>query len=86
MPRFASMIIEGMQQQGHTVESWTVRPFFYKLPVPQRFKKWLGYVDQFIIFPLQVKARIKKLPPETLFVFPSCANAAHQDENMPSYF
>ena len=69
MPRFASMIIEGMQQQGHTVESWTARPLFYKLPVPQRFKKWLGYVDQFIVFPLQVKARIKKLSPETLFVF-----------------
>ena len=69
MPRFASMIIEGMQQQGHTVESWTARPFFYKLSVPQRFKKWLGYVDQFIVFPLQVKARIKKLNPETLFVF-----------------
>ena len=34
MPRFASMIIEGMQQQGHTVESWTARPLFYKLPVP----------------------------------------------------
>jgi glycosyltransferase involved in cell wall biosynthesis len=69
MPRFASMIIEGMQQRGHTLEGWTARPFFYKLPVPQRFRKWLGYVDQFIVFPLQVKARIKKLNPETLFVF-----------------
>ncbi len=69
MPRFASMIIEGMLKQGHTVESWTARPYFYKLPVPQRFKKWLGYVDQFIVFPLQVKERLKKLSTETLFVF-----------------
>ena len=69
MPRFAAMIIEGMKMRGHTVSVWTAKPFFFNLPVPQALKKWLGYLDQFIVFPLQVKARIKKLDQDTLFVF-----------------
>lgn len=68
MPRFASMIQQGMQARGHTVESWSAAPFFYPLPFGQRLKKWLGYIDQFIIFPLQVRARLAKLPADTLFV------------------
>ena len=69
MPRFAAMIIEGMRKQGHSVDVWTARPFFYKLPIPQRLKKWLGYLDQFMVFPLQVKARIKALSKDTIFIF-----------------
>ena len=69
MPRFASMIERGMKSRGHTVEVWSAKPFFYSLPIGQRFKKWLGYLDQFIIFPQQVRARLKKLSADTLFVF-----------------
>jgi len=69
MPRFASMIIEGMKERGHEVSVWTACPFFYNFPVHQRFKKWLGYLDQFIVFPIQIKLRIKQLPADTLFVF-----------------
>ena len=32
-------------------------------------KKWLGYIDQFILFPMTVRSRIKKCAPDTLFVF-----------------
>lgn len=69
MPRFAKMITDGMRNRGHQVVEWTAKPLFYKLPVPARFKKWLGYIDQFLVFPLQVRARLKQLPPKTLFVF-----------------
>ena len=69
MPRFARMITQGMHARGHHVVEWTAKPLFYKLPVPARFKKWLGYIDQFLVFPLQVRARLKQLPPDTLFVF-----------------
>ena len=31
-------------------------------------KKWLGYIDQFILFPISVRSRIKKCAPDTLFV------------------
>jgi len=69
MPRFASMIQQGMKARGHTVEVWSPDAYFYRLPVSQRFKKWLGYLDQFVVFPLQVRARLKKLTLDTLFVF-----------------
>lgn len=69
MPRFAAMIVEGMKQRGHTVEVWTAQPFFYLLLPMKRLKKWLGYLDQFLLFPIQLKSRLRDLPRETLFVF-----------------
>ena len=69
MPRFARMITKGMHARGHSADEWTAKPFFYKLPIPARFKKWLGYIDQFIVFPLQVRWRVRQLPGNTLFVF-----------------
>ncbi|MCY7421217.1 MAG: glycosyltransferase [Chitinophagaceae bacterium] len=69
MPRYAKMIQDGMIKRGHTVEIWTPTSRVYKLPFGKSFKKWLGYVDQFLIFPFEVKNRLKKLPVDTLFVF-----------------
>ena len=69
MPRFAQMISQGMHARGHSTTEWTAKPFFYKLPVPSKLKKWLGYIDQFIVFPLQVRRRLRQLAPDTLFVF-----------------
>ena len=69
MPRYAKMIQDGMIKRGHKVEIWTPTSRVYKIPLGKGLKKWLGYVDQFVIFPLEVKNRIKKLPADTLFVF-----------------
>ncbi|KAA9353455.1 glycosyltransferase family 4 protein [Larkinella humicola] len=69
MPRYARWLASGMQARGHEVESWQPKPFFYTLSVPGAFKKWLGYIDQYIVFPIQVRQRINGLPKQTLFVF-----------------
>jgi glycosyltransferase involved in cell wall biosynthesis len=69
MPRFARMITDGMRARDHHVVEWTAKPLFYDLPFPARFKKWLGYIDQFIVFPMQVRRRLRQLAPDTLFVF-----------------
>lgn len=70
MPRFARMIIDGMRLRGHTVEQWTAKPYFYKLPVRSSIKKWLGYIDQYILFPLFVLFRLyAKKRKDTLYVF-----------------
>ena len=66
---YTKMIASGMRGRGHKVEIWTAGNFFYRLPFPQPLKKWMGYIDRFLVFPLQFKRRIKKLSPETLFVF-----------------
>lgn len=69
MPRYARWLSEGMKKRGHNVEIWLPEAKFYKLPFPGSFKKWLGYIDQYIVFPRQVKKRIRKAPSNTLFVF-----------------
>ncbi|HKH60656.1 MAG TPA: glycosyltransferase [Flavitalea sp.] len=69
MPRFARMLSEGMQHRGHTVEVWAPRPVFYKLPITGGIKKWLGYIDQFLLFPIRVSYRLRKCSPDTLFIF-----------------
>lgn len=69
MPRFAQMIAEGMRARGHLVDIWTATPLAYGIPAPAWLKKWLGYMDQFIFFPLLVRWRLRRLQPDTLFVF-----------------
>lgn len=69
MPRFAGMIIKAMQERGYSVETWTAQPVAYRLPFPARLKKWLGYIDQLLIFPFQVKHKVRKQSADTLFVF-----------------
>lgn len=69
MPRYAALLAEGMKRRGHQVELWYPQPGFFRLPSPALLKKWLGYIDQYIIFPSQVRRRLKKCSPDTLFVF-----------------
>ncbi|WP_010232524.1 glycosyltransferase family 4 protein, partial [Gillisia marina] len=69
MPKYANMLADGMRQRGHKVELWTATKFFYQIPLGSFLKKWLGYLDQFLVFPLKVKTRLKKYPKNTLFVF-----------------
>jgi glycosyltransferase involved in cell wall biosynthesis len=69
MPRYARLLAEGMQARGHQVDCWTAQPHFFRLPVPGFFKKWFGYLDQFVVFPFWVKQQIRKRDRDTLFVF-----------------
>jgi len=50
MPRFANYLSQGMTDLGYEVEVWRPKPYLYKLPVPGILKKWLGYIDQYVIF------------------------------------
>lgn len=69
MPRFANMLVQGMSARGHRVEIWSPKARFFRLPVPGAFKKWLGYIDQYILFPVEVSKRLKISLQDTLFVF-----------------
>ena len=68
MPRFARLISDGMKSRGHSVNVWTAQPWAYNLPVPTKLKKWLGYIDQFIIFPILLRSRLRKISLDTVFV------------------
>lgn len=69
MPRFANMLADGMRARGHSVDIWSPKARFFRLPLSGTFKKWLGYIDQYILFPAEVRTRLKSVPPGTLFVF-----------------
>ncbi|NCD68389.1 glycosyltransferase [Mucilaginibacter agri] len=69
MPRFANMLADGMQKRGHAVKVLMPEARFFKLPVPQSLKKWMGYIDQYILFPMLVRKLKKESGKETLFVF-----------------
>ena len=69
MPRFAHMLAGGMRARGHTVEIWQPKAWLFHLAVPAALKKWLGYLDQYLVFAYQVRRRLKRCPIETLFVF-----------------
>ena len=65
---YLQMLSEGMRQRGHQVEIWKPEPFFYNFPIPSVFRKWMGYIDQFIVFPYQIKKKLKNKKND-LFVF-----------------
>lgn len=69
MPRYANMLLNGMQERGHEVVVWTPRARFYMLPLMKFFKKWLGYIDQYCVFPIEVKLKLRNCSNDTLFVF-----------------
>lgn len=75
MPKFANMIGEAMQTKGHEVAYWAPRGRIFRLFDGARWKtwsrlaKWGGYLDQYLIFPLQVRLRLPWQSRNTLFVF-----------------
>lgn len=69
MPRFTSMLADGMTERGHRVKIWSPGATFFNLPVRGPVKKWLGYVDQYLVFPSAVKRMMKECPEDTLYVF-----------------
>ncbi len=68
MIRYTEMLATGMRERGYKTEIWLPRSFFVNLPFPKIFKKWLGYIDQYILFPIEVNKRLKLCPSNTLFV------------------
>lgn len=71
MPRFAAMLESGYTSLGYTVDTLSPSPYFYRLSrwLPKA-AKWLGYLDQYLLFPLKVKARLMfNTPSNTVFVF-----------------
>jgi glycosyltransferase involved in cell wall biosynthesis len=69
MTRYAAWLVDGMERRGHEVQVWTPRSCFYRLPVPVRLKKWMGYLDQYVVFPGEARRMLARQPAATLFVF-----------------
>jgi glycosyltransferase involved in cell wall biosynthesis len=69
MPRFAKMLEQAYLELGHQVQVWSPQPHFYKRFSYKKFSKWAGYIDQYILFPLWVRAQLKHQLEDAIFVF-----------------
>lgn len=69
MPKFAALLSDGMKNREHTVSSWSPQPYFIRFFGFKKLRKWMGYIDQYIVFPLVVKNKLRQLKEDTLFVF-----------------
>lgn len=69
MPRYAEWLKNGMDLKGHRTVVLSPHPLFWKLFRNNTMRKWMGYIDQYIIFPFFVKRKLKRFPSNTLYVF-----------------
>lgn len=67
MPKYANFLLKGMTERGYKTEFITAKAYLYTLPFPKFIKKYLGYFDQYVIFPFLFK--LKKENTDTLYVF-----------------
>ena len=69
MPKYAALLANGMRLKGHQVEVLSPWPVFANMAKSSSAKKWLGYIDQYILFPVSIRKQLKNYPDDTLFVF-----------------
>jgi len=69
MPRYAGMLANAYRERGHQVQVWSPQPRLYQLLAGTRWAKWAGYIDQYLIFPMQVRWRLLSQPQGQLYVF-----------------
>ena len=62
MQRFAKMLLSELPAHGVTVELIRPRPFFNAGQQSRGLGKYLGYLDKFLIFPLQLKKQLRARP------------------------
>lgn len=67
-PHFARMLLTAMRRRGHSVtlrqpQAWLRRH------VGGRGAKWAGYVDQYVVFPRELRRAMALDPLDTLYVF-----------------
>lgn len=63
------MLVDGMRHKGHDVDIWSPLSFFTRIARSGFLGKWLGYIDQYIIFPVIVMIKIRSRQKKTLYVF-----------------
>jgi len=69
MPRFAGMIARGMEERGHKLEVWTSQSRVGRLPIRSPYiRKWLGYIDQYLVYPRKLRKLVDQQPGDTVFV------------------
>ncbi len=80
MLRFTELIAGQFAERGWTVDTWSPRPRFARWGGTYRYgglPKYLGYLDKFVVFPRQVKHRLRLATRSTVFHITDHSNAVY---------
>lgn len=69
MPRFAQMLETAYRSRGHEVTVHAPRALLRRRVRRGTLAKWAGYVDQYVLFPIELRRLIARSPADALFVF-----------------
>lgn len=69
MEIFTKMLCDGMKAKGHTIKVWYPNALVSRIPAGNLIVKWLQYIDQYLLFPIQLTFLIQSCKKNTLFVF-----------------
>lgn len=65
---FARALAAGYRARGHQVQVRQPRPRLHRRVAPGPWAKWAGYLDQYLLFPRELRALMRDDPPDTLYV------------------
>lgn len=65
---FAKSLAVGFRARGHGVEVLQPQPRLHRWFAPRALARWAGYLDQYLLFPFELRARLRKDPADTLYV------------------
>jgi len=69
MQRFGMMMLQGLKSAGVAAEVIVPKPVLGEFQGAGSFvAKWLGYIDKFIFFPRQLRARVRTLQPAVVHI------------------
>ena len=63
------MLASELEARGYSVDTWAPSSHVYNWVPRGRLSKWAGYVDQYLIFPWQVRRALRRDGGDTLYVF-----------------
>jgi glycosyltransferase involved in cell wall biosynthesis len=69
MPRFAGMLEAAYRARGFEVQRWHPKARVCKWFPGSPGRKWLEYIDQYLLFPIWVRKQLSGVLADTLFVF-----------------
>ncbi|RZI77454.1 MAG: glycosyltransferase family 1 protein [Variovorax sp.] len=56
---FQAVMERELRRLGCDVRLVTAQPLVLRLPYPKRLRKWVGYVDKFVLFPFALRAHLR---------------------------
>lgn len=66
---FVQSLARALGERGHRVEVRQPKARMRSLIVDGTLAKWAGYVDQYLLFPIELRAAMRSDPEDTLYVF-----------------